>query len=74
MGALRASGFRRLAFRGDSIHSAEETLARWRVDGDVLELTTGWLRLGHCQLPPPGSSPAPSVETNPRELAQLFGA
>ena len=69
---LRAAGLRRLAFRGDSVHSDEEVLARWRLDGDTLELTTGWTKLGHCAIPPAERSPQLQVSSDRQELAQIF--
>ena len=72
MAALRAGGFKRLALRGDSVHSAEETLARWRLDGDTLEVTTGWTKLGHCSVPPAEQRPGLRVTSDRQEIAQIF--
>ena len=75
---LGAAGFEalRVRERGDAddpsgrITSHGETVARWRIDGRVLEVATGGLALR-------GERPAPTpplrIETNAETITELFG-
>ena len=75
---LGAAGFEalRVRERGDAddpsgrITSHGETVARWRIDGRVLEVATGGLALSGEH---PPRTPPLRIETNPETISELFG-
>jgi hypothetical protein len=84
---LRVAGFRALSLYsttegdrfGGRVTSSEETLARWRLSSDVLEVATGGLALDSAAdaaatlPPPPTGTSEVEIDTNPRTLAAILG-
>jgi hypothetical protein len=79
--SLRESGFGRLAFEataggesGGRVITRGETVARWRVERDLLQIATGGLSLRPARevLAPAPAGPSAELEADPHTLAALL--